>query len=92
MLSFYEYKSNKEREYLKEDDSESIFTAPDKTKVLPVINQAISKIEPMISGLNDIAKKMEEVGVNSTKVKSSAESLNKYVEKLKESLTKSPSL
>lgn len=83
MLSFYEYKLNKKRTYLNEDDSDSVFTAPDKTKVLPILSQAISQIEPMISNLTELSKKMDGAGINGSKIKKTAESLEAYIETLK---------
>jgi cation transport regulator ChaC len=88
MLSFYEYKLNKEN-YLKEDDTESLFIAPDKSKAMMAISQAIGQIQPLISNLNTISAKLEESGIKGEKLKKTAESLTKYLDELKKAKEKS---
>ena len=83
MLSFYEYKSIRES-YLKEDDADSMFTAPDKERAMASIDQAINQIQPIISNLEGISQKLQQAGVSGDKLKKTAESLKSYLDSLKE--------
>lgn len=69
---------------IEQEDADSIYSAPDKAKAVAVMNQAISQLPTVISNLKDLATKLESASLNSTKVKNSAESLEKYVEVLKQ--------
>lgn len=83
MLSFYEYKSSKER-YLNEDEADSMFTAPDKQIAMASINQAINQIQPIISNLEGLSQKLQQAGVSGDRLKKTAESLKSYLDSLKE--------
>ena len=80
MISYKEFigKSLSEKE-----DSESIYAVPDKAKAIAMLNQAIGQLPGIVSTLKDMSQKFESSGLNSSKIKSTAESLEKYIETLK---------
>lgn len=83
MKTFIEFigKSIKE-----EENADGIYAAPDKAKAVAIMNQAVSQLPTVISSLKDLATKLESASLNSTKVKNSAESLEKYMETLKQEI------
>lgn len=70
-----------------QEDAESIYAVPDKAKAVATMNQAVGQLPGLISTLKDLSQKFESSGLNSSKLKSTAESLEKYVETLKQEVS-----
>jgi hypothetical protein len=83
MISYEQFLNNK----LVEVDNSSIYATPDKAKAITIMNQAISQLPGIISNLKDLAQKLESASLNSTKLKNSAQSLEKLVEMYKKEIT-----
>ena len=83
MISFNQFLNNK----LDEQEIESIYKTPDKAKAVAVMNQAISQLPGIISGLKDLAMKLETASLNNTKIQNTAESLQKLLDAYKKEIT-----
>lgn len=70
-----------------EEETESIYAVPDKAKAIAMLNQAIGQLPGIVNSLKDMSQKFESSGLNNSKIKRTAESLEKYIETLKKEVT-----
>lgn len=80
------YKEFISKSLLEDEESDSIYAVPDKTKAITVMNQVVSQLPSVVNNLKDISTKLESAALNNSKVKSAAESLEKYIETIKKEL------
>lgn len=70
-----------------QEDAESIYAVPDKAKAVATMNQAVGQLPGLISTLKDLSQKFESSGLNNSKLMGMAESLEKYIETLKQEVS-----